>query len=120
MNGDGVLPRSDAPKRGRRVFLWTVVAFLALAAQATAHADGLIVVSNPPTAAPGHFGFAPLQVLYHRVNVSVNGLVAVTEVDQEFYNASTARLEGTYVFPIPAGRPHRPVLHGGGWKNGGG
>ncbi len=103
MNGDGVLPRSDAPKRGRRVFLWTVVAFLALAAQATAHADGLIVVSNPPTAAPGHFGFAPLQVLYHRVNVSVNGLVAVTEVDQEFYNASNARLEGTYVFPIPAG-----------------
>jgi Ca-activated chloride channel family protein len=69
----------------------------------TASADGLIVVDNPPASVPGHFGFAPLQVLYHRVNVTVTGLVAITEVDQEFYNASSQRLEGTYVFPIPVG-----------------
>ncbi|MGA2614436.1 MAG: VIT domain-containing protein [Spirochaetia bacterium] len=76
---------------------------LALLSAAVGGADGLIVVSNPPAAAPGHFGFAPLQVLYHRVTVTVNGLVAVTDVDQEFYNASSQRLEGTYVFPIPPG-----------------
>jgi Ca-activated chloride channel homolog len=81
------------------------VAALVIAVLATAavQADGLIVVSNPPSTPPGHFGFAPLQVLYHRVNIKVNGPVAVTEVDQEFYNSSGERLEGTYVFPIPAG-----------------
>ena len=86
----------------RAMFLALAAAAAATAA-ATAGADGLIVVSNPPAAPPGHFGFAPLQVLYHRVNVTVNGLVAVTEVDQEFYNATQQRLEGTYVFPIPPG-----------------
>ena len=86
-----------------RVLFRLAAVMLALAAATMAGADGLIVVSNPPAAPPGHFGFAPLQVLYHRVNVTVNGLVAVTEVDQEFYNATQQRLEGTYVFPIPPG-----------------
>ena len=38
-----------------------VLAVLALGilARAMAGADGLIVVSNPPSAAPGHFGLAP-------------------------------------------------------------
>ena len=76
---------------------------LALLAPVLGGADGLIVVSNPPVSAPGHFGFAPLQVRYHRVSVSVNGLVAVTDVDQEFYNPSGQRLEGTYIFPLPPG-----------------
>ncbi len=88
---------------GRRFLPWLAALVLTLAASAAAGADGLIVVSNPPAANPGQFGFAPLQVLYHRVNVSVNGLVAVTEVDQEFYNPTRQRLEGTYIFPIPAG-----------------
>jgi Ca-activated chloride channel family protein len=86
-----------------RVLLRLAVALLASAAAATAGADGLIIVNNPPEAGPGQFRFAPLQVLYHRVNVTVTGLIAVTEVDQEFYNATRQRLEGTYVFPIPAG-----------------
>ncbi len=33
----------------------------------------------------------------------MTGRVAVTEVDQVFYNPSGSRLEGTYLFPIPKG-----------------
>ncbi len=89
--------------RSNPIGIWMMALFLVCMAPAVGRPDGLIVVSDPPPAAPGHFGFAPLQVLYHRVNVAVNGLVAVTEVDQEFFNAGSQRLEGTYVFPIPTG-----------------
>jgi Ca-activated chloride channel family protein len=66
-------------------------------------ADGLIVVSDPPHAVPGHFSFAPLAVTFHRVSVKIDGQVAVTTVDQEFFNSGDARLEGTYIFPLPEG-----------------
>lgn len=68
-------------------------------------ADGFIVIHNPPESSrvPGHFSFAPLEVTYHRVNVEVTDSVAVTSVDQEFYNPNNQRLEGTYLFPLPEG-----------------
>ena len=66
-------------------------------------ADGLIVVRDPPRIVEGHFPFAPLEVSFHRVSVKIDGLVAVTTVDQEFFNPQGQRLEGTYVFPLPAG-----------------
>lgn len=68
-------------------------------------ADGLIVVHQPPpTAIPrAHFPFAPLEVSYHRVTVEINDLVATTTVDQEFFNPNPARMEGTYIFPLPDG-----------------
>jgi len=47
--------------------------------------------------------FAPLEVSYHHVNVKIDGQVATTSVDQEFYNPNPSRLEGTYLFPIPKG-----------------
>ena len=70
-----------------------------------ARADGLIVIEKPTPelAVPGHFSFAPLEVRYHRVDVKIDGNVAVTSVDQEFYNPSNQRLEGTYIFPLPEG-----------------
>ena len=68
-----------------------------------AAADGFIIIDNPPTVVPGHYAFAPLQVSYHHVTVSVNDLVAVTTVDEEFYNPNSERLEGTYLFPLPDG-----------------
>src|SRR5687768_5412735 len=71
-----------------------------------ARADGFIVVHNPAQPVPvprGHFSFAPLEVVYHRVNVEINDQVAVTSVDQEFYNPNSQRLEGTYLFPLPEG-----------------
>ena len=66
-------------------------------------ADGLIIIENPVHVVAGHFGFAPLEVRYHHVNVTISNLVAETVVDQEFYNPNDARLEGTYMFPIPEG-----------------
>ena len=88
----------------RRLTALALPALLALFAQ-VARGDGLIVIHQPPPgiAPPGHFPFAPLEVSYHRVNVEVNDQVAVTSVDQEFYNPNGARLEGTYLFPLPEG-----------------
>lgn len=68
--------------------------------------DGFIVINPGPTPFPvprGHFPFAPLEVTYHRVNVEINDQVAITSVDEEFYNPNAQQLEGTYLFPLPAG-----------------
>ncbi len=64
--------------------------------------DGFIVIHDGPVV-PHHFPFAPLEVAYHRVNVEIDHPVAVTRVDQEFYNPNGRQLEGTYLFPLPAG-----------------
>lgn len=79
-----------------------------------ARADGLIIVDQahwwpgptpprlphwPPAPRP----YAPLEVVYHHVNVKIDGQIATTSVDQEFYNPNPQRLEGTYLFPIPHG-----------------
>src|SRR5437764_7621189 len=66
-------------------------------------ADGLIIIENPPVHIAHHFPFAPLEVTYHHVDVSIDNTVAATSIDQEFYNPNGARLEGTYIFPLPAG-----------------
>jgi len=88
----------------RRLLIFASVALAAFVLPAwRAAADGLIVIDDPGVAVPGHFSFAPLQVSYHHVTVVVNGLVAETTVDQEFYNPNRERLEGTYVFPLPQG-----------------
>jgi Ca-activated chloride channel family protein len=70
-----------------------------------ARADGLIIIHTPdvPTP-PGHIRFAPLEVVFHRVDVQINsGGIATTTVDQEFYNPNNMRLEGDYMFPLPPG-----------------
>lgn len=60
-------------------------------------ADGLIIIPRPqPLQSP-----YPLEVLYHHVNVKINGNVAETFIDQEFHNPSDIMLEGYYIFPIP-------------------
>ena len=62
-------------------------------------ADGLIIIREPaPTLSP-----FPLEVLYHHVDVKINGNVAATYIDQEFYNPTDMNLEGYYIFPIPKG-----------------
>jgi len=47
--------------------------------------------------------FAPLEVGSVRVNTRIADQVAVTSVDEEFYNPNAARLEGTFIFPVPKG-----------------
>ena len=65
----------------------------------TLTADGLIVIPHPvPSTNP-----FPLEVVYHNVNVEIDGQFALTSVDQSFYNPTSQRLEGYYIFPIPKG-----------------
>jgi Ca-activated chloride channel family protein len=68
-----------------------------------ARGDGFIVIERPISVPPGHYPFAPLEVSSHHVDVKIDGQVAVTSIDQEFYNPNDARLEGTYMFPVPKG-----------------
>ena len=65
--------------------------------------DGFIVVERPIYVPPSHFPFAPLEVTSHHVNVKIDGQVAITSIDQEFYNPNDQRLEGFYMFPVPKG-----------------
>src|SRR6187399_2534820 len=55
----------------------------------------------PPEPVPPSYVFAPLQVTYVKVDTRINDQVATTTIDQEFSNPYAARLEGTFVFPIP-------------------
>ena len=102
---------------------WTIVAAgLGLLWMITpAFAAGLIIVEDvpgwqtpmtprfPPPHSPRPFPpprpycFAPLEVKYVKVNTRITDQVAVTAVDQEFHNPNAARLEGTFVFPVPKG-----------------
>ena len=42
-------------------------------------------------------------MVFHKVDVSIEGQKATTRVEQEFANPNDATLEGDYLFPIPAG-----------------
>lgn len=88
----------------RHLFIAVVIGLLAASA---ALADGLIVIIDPPppvdVVRPIHPVFAPLHIRKHLVEVKIDDQVAVTSVDQVFYNPSQQRLEGTYIFPLPEG-----------------
>ncbi len=43
-----------------------------------------------------------LDLVDQRVNVTISGRIALTEIEQTFFNEAPAVLEGTYRFPIPA------------------
>src|SRR5450432_3433141 len=68
-----------------------------------ARGDGFIIVERPAEVPIGHFPFAPLEVSNHHVEVKIDGQVATTSIDQEFYNPNDQRLEGAYMFPVPKG-----------------
>jgi Ca-activated chloride channel family protein len=99
--------------------VWLVL-LAAFAFAPQSRADGLIIVDEahwlpiprpphpippwpprplPPVPRP----YAPLEVVYHHVDVKIDGQIATTSVDQEFFNPNQQRLEGTYLFPIPRG-----------------
>ncbi len=71
-----------------------------------AYADG-IVVPEPPICefgpCPLPIPMAQLAIEYHRVQVRIEDQVAVTHVDQAFRNDNEWTVEGTYIFPLPAG-----------------
>ena len=76
-------------------------AALLLASIAGAFADGFIVIQQTVQVPAGHYPFAPLEVTRHHVDVKISGQIATTTVDEEFYNQSDQKLEGTYLFPVP-------------------
>lgn len=43
----------------------------------------------------------PLQLKYHRVNVAINNGVAVTKVDEAYYNPNRRQFEGSFIYPLP-------------------
>jgi Ca-activated chloride channel family protein len=92
------LPTNRAMKRSALIF-----AACLFGAIFHARGDGFIVVERPFLIPPGHFPFAPLEVSSHHVDVKIDGQVAVTSIDQEFYNPNDQRLEGIYMFPVPKG-----------------
>ncbi len=52
---------------------------------------------------PKDEGTAPLAMLDHKVQVTIDEQVAVTRVEQTFRNHTNRALEATYVFPVPRG-----------------
>lgn len=74
-----------------------VILFVALSG--LSYADGVIVIPHPPRPMP----LAPLAIKYHHVDVTIDGAVARTSVDQVFHNPNNAELEGLYIFPLPPG-----------------
>lgn len=52
---------------------------------------------------PAERDIAPLAVRSHTVQVDVDGVAAVTRVEQVFENNTDRDLEATYIFPVPAG-----------------
>ncbi len=66
-------------------------------------ADGFIIIPRPPRPPrPGPVTPFLLEVTRHDVRVTIDGQLATTAVDQEFYNPGPSRLEGYYLFPLPA------------------
>ncbi|MFL6552834.1 MAG: VIT domain-containing protein, partial [Chthoniobacterales bacterium] len=80
-----------------------VIGLLVLRGISQSRGDGFIVIEHPIYVPPTHFPFAALEVTSHQVNVKIDGQVAITSIDQEFYNPNDQRLEGFYMFPVPKG-----------------
>ncbi|WCJ58568.1 VIT domain-containing protein [Fontisphaera persica] len=47
--------------------------------------------------------WAPLEITATRADITIKDQVAVTTVEQEFYNPNARQLEGTFLFPVPRG-----------------
>jgi Ca-activated chloride channel family protein len=90
-----------------RIFFLLAVTFLALALASPARADGIIIPEPPPCLEDGSCPLpspmVQLAIRYHRVTVTIEEQIAVTHVDQVFYNPNDWPVEGVYVFPVPAG-----------------
>lgn len=92
-----------ARRRGTNAgFLIMVAASMVLGTSSMLRADGMMIVPGPPSPIADRSPF-PLEVRYHHVTIDINGQVAKTSVDQEFYNPGPQRLEAVYVFPLPPG-----------------
>jgi Ca-activated chloride channel family protein len=76
-----------------RRYLPVLAVLLACAGMARAH--GLLI--------PEEKTLPPLAMLNHKVTITVDDQVAVTQVEQTFRNHTDRQLEATYLFPVPKG-----------------
>ncbi|MFC1996078.1 VIT domain-containing protein [Chloroflexota bacterium] len=89
-----------------RIALFTFVLFVSVFILPTpALADG-IIIPDPPVCLsepcpPTPFPISQLEIRYHHVDVFIEDQIAITRVDQVFYNPNDWTVEGTYIFPIP-------------------
>jgi len=65
------------------------------------HADGIIIPDPPIPPEPWVRPMAQLIIKYHHVSVTIENQIAVTHVDQVFYNPNNWPIEGNYLFPLP-------------------
>ncbi len=88
----------------RKIAVFISLFVLLLLFPTPAYADG-IIIPDPPICidvpCPPHPPISQLAIRYHRVQVTIEDQVAVTYVDQVFYNPNEWQVEGTYIFPIP-------------------
>ena len=70
-------------------------------------ADGIIIPPGPPPCLQFRCPpipprpMAQLVIRYHHVTVTIENQLAVTHVDQVFFNPNEWPVEGTYLFPLP-------------------
>lgn len=87
----------------KKYFLGTLIAgFLLSVFILPVKADGIIVPE--PCQDPDCIVALPMEQLsikYHHVTVKIDNQIAVTHVDQVFFNPNTWTIEGTYIFPLP-------------------
>ena len=88
----------------KTLFLISIVLITGLAFPLPTRADGIIIPDPPlcdPMPCPTPIPLEQLAIRYHHVTVTIRDQVAVTHVDQVFYNPNDWQIEGTYIFPIP-------------------
>ncbi|MEA4908807.1 MAG: VIT domain-containing protein [Anaerolineaceae bacterium] len=90
----------------RLLFACLAAITLLLSPFQTVLADGIIIPEPPPCAWEDCPPALPrpisqLEIRYHHVSVEIEDQVAVTHVDQVFYNPNDWQVEGTYIFPLP-------------------
>lgn len=78
-----------------KTILFLAAALGMLLAPLGASATGLLIPTDP--------SIGPLGIKYHRATVKITERVAVTHVDQVFWNSTDRDLEATYLFPLPKG-----------------
>ena len=59
--------------------------------------------------------FTTMSIRTYDADVEIQDQIAVTHVDQTFFNASNARVEATYIFPLPDGAVITELIY---WFNG--
>jgi Ca-activated chloride channel family protein len=89
----------------KKISISLFVSFLILSAQASiVFADGIIIPDPHPCRdklCPPYRLEEQLVIRYHHVNVSIEGQLSRTTIDQVFYNPNDFAIEGQYIFPIP-------------------